>query len=68
MLGDAASQKNNFTIEYSSENNGLQYGLIQLFLVIENNLFLIVEHLSQKKSDFKPKTASSSLNDAFKKI
>jgi hypothetical protein len=68
MLGDAASEKNNFTIEYSTEKCGLQYGLIDLFICVENDLFLIVEHLNQKKSDFKPKTTSLNVNNAFKKF
>jgi len=68
MIGDATSQKNNFTIEYSNEKFGLQYGLIKLFISVEQNLYLIVEHLNQKKSYFKPKTASLNISNALKKF
>ena len=61
---DAKCNRNNFTIEY--KNNC--FGLIKLFLLINEKLFIIIQELVVEKSDFKVKTANLNVNDAFKKF
>ena len=61
---DAKCNRNNFTIEYKNDC----FGLIKLFLLIKDKLFIIVQELGVEKSDFKVKTANLNVNDAFKKF
>jgi hypothetical protein len=64
QLLDAKCNRNNFTIEYKNDC----FGLIKLFLLIKDKLFIIVQELRVEKSDFKVKTANLNVNDAFKKF
>ena len=61
---DAKCNRNNFTIEYKND----RFGLIKLFFLIKDKLYIIVQELGVEKSDFKVKTANLNVNDAYKKF
>ena len=60
---DSITQKNNFTIELDDS----KYGIIKLFLIIQEKLYAIIQEINEVKYVFSLSTANSSVNKAFEK-
>ena len=61
---DALYQRNNYTIEYENQN----YGIIKLFVSIDEKIFVIVQDVSETKQDFNAKTGNLDINSALNKF
>jgi hypothetical protein len=61
-MADATTQKNNFTVEFGNS----QYGIIKLFLVINEKPYSIMQEITEIKSVFKLNTADSKVNLAIR--
>ena len=62
QMADATTQKNNFTVEFGNS----QYGIIKLFLVINEKPYSIMQEITEINSVFKLKTADSKVNLAIR--
>ena len=54
----------NYTVEYEKEN----YGIIKLFVSIDEKIFVIVQKISELKDDLNAKTGNLDINKALNKF
>ena len=61
---DALNQRNNYTVEYETD----KYGLIKLFISLNEKIFVIIQEMKELKENLNAKTGFMDVNLALNKF